>query len=191
MSAGLLAAAGCANKPVTAHTPQTAIPASDTSYQDLAPGQRLRIVVPVLTSGKREAPKLAASINGKEMLFTKGDLAGYEVSEYTAEKRHGGRVELRFTSAAITKDGKTSQETQPPALPLALPQKPQHIRLLYLIRNSQADHNMAIVAAKKRPALEAFTKRLKSRPDICGSESEIFCVWVPAGIAVRPEAVAN
>jgi hypothetical protein len=191
MSAGLLVAAGCANKPVTAHTPQTAISASDMSYQDLAPGQRLHIVVPVLTSGKREAPKLAASINGKEMVFTRGDLAGYEVSEYTAEKRHGGRVELRFTSAAITKDGKTLQETQPPALPFALPQKPQHIRLLYLIRNSQADHNMAIVAAKKRPALEAFTKRLKSRPDICGSESEIFCVWVPAGIAVRPEAVAN
>jgi hypothetical protein len=48
---------------------------------------------------------------------------------------------------------------------------------------------MAIVAAKRLDTLNAFTKRLRENPSVCeGKEEEIFCSWVPAGIAVRPES---
>jgi hypothetical protein len=46
---------------------------------------------------------------------------------------------------------------------------------------------MAIVAAKRVEALNAFTKRLKENPALCGTEEGIFCSWVPAGVAVRPD----
>ena len=36
-----------------------------------------------------------------------------------------------------------------------------HIRLIYLVRSSQADHNMAIASASELAALDAFTTGLK------------------------------
>ncbi len=56
-----------------------------------------------------------------------------------------------------------------------------------LVRNSQADHNIAIAASKDLPALKAFVERLKANPDICEQDTTVFCTWVPAGVAVRPE----
>jgi hypothetical protein len=52
-------------------------------------------------------------------------------------------VRLRFRWAEITKDGKTVHEANPPTLPFTLPRGTGHIRLVYFVRLSQADHNMA------------------------------------------------
>ena len=83
------------------------------------------------------------------------------------------------------------QEAHAPTLPFALPLKAQHIRLIYLVRSSQSDHNMAITASKSLEALNGFTNRLKGSPDVCKLDGEVFCSWVPAGIAVRPEAPSS
>ena len=115
------------------------------------------------------------------------DLAGYETLYYAVEGSKGGKVRLRFASAEVTKDDKTTAETQPAALPFPLPAKPQHLRLLFLIRSSRSDHNMAILGAHDQRSLVAFTDRLKEDPDACRASRAVFCAWVPAGIAVRPQ----
>ena len=129
-------------------------------------------------------------MNGNTISLSTDSPVGYEISYYSVVGRRGGAVKLKFTSAARTANTKTVAEPKPPLLPFPLPRCGQHIRLVYLIvRSTQADHNMAILAAKHLDSLDAFTTRLKANPSVCttGASDDIFCSWVPAGIAVRPE----
>lgn len=177
------------------HAPATinSAPANNNSYMDLTPGERLRITVPVLNSAPGLNPggyRIATDsheTNDKTIMLSAPNLAGYEVSYYAIERHANGKVRLRFTSAEMTRNGTTTPEAVAPALPFPLPPKTQHVRLIYLVRSSQSDHNMAITASKNLDALNVFTSRLKGDPDFCKADSEVFCSWVPAGIAVRPE----
>jgi hypothetical protein len=165
---------------------------SDNSFLDLKAGGRLRIIVPVVKSGGYQvaaepAKPLGDTPQGKTMVLSGDGLAGYEISRYSINRAAGGRVRLRFTSAQITKEGATVEGTRAPALPFALPSAAEHIRLIYLIRNSRADHNMAITASRDLDALNAFTTKVRVNPEACKQNGAVSCVWVPAGIAVRPE----
>jgi hypothetical protein len=165
---------------------------ADNSFLDLKPGGRLRIVVPVVTSGGYQVATEPAkpqgdTPQGKTMVLSANGLAGYEVSRYSINRAAGGRVRLRFTSAQITKEGTTVEGTHAPGLPFALPSAAAHIRLIYLIRNSRADHNMAITASRDLDALNGFTAQVRVNPEVCKQNGAVSCVWVPAGIAVRPE----
>ena len=121
------------------------------------------------------------------MTFSAADLTGYEIAHYAIKGGRNGTVLLRFTSAEITKDGKTVHEANAPTLPFMLPRGTGHIRLVYLVRVSQADHNMAILASKHLETFNTFTAQLRSAPGICKCDGEVFCSWVPAGVAVRQE----
>jgi hypothetical protein len=164
---------------------------SDDSYTDLASGEQLRIVVPLLKSGGYRSRADSELRTGATIILSAGDLIGYEVFHYSVRAQRQGRVALRFNSAEITKEEKTVPDLNTPTLPFVLPSKPQHVRLIYFIRNSRSDHNMAIAGAKDLTALDAFTNRLKVDPSVCNREGEVFCAWIPAGIAVRPEGSAS
>ena len=186
----LIAPAGCSRKSIpTPAAPN--ISKADDSYMDLEPEWKLRIVVPLLKSGGFRpaitSPQTSPQTEGNTITISAADLIGYEVSHYIAKDKGNNRVRLQFVSAEATRDGKTAPEPNPPKLPFSLPRRTGHIRLVYLVRVSQADHNMAIVASKRPEAVNAFTRRLKENPGICGKEEGVFCSWVPAGIAVRPE----
>lgn len=170
------------------HAPASQTPVADNSYLDLAPGGSLRIVVPLLKSGALPLETLLLQQDGDTFLVSAANLAGYDISFYSIDRAPHGRVRLKFTTAEITRDSKTVSDSQAPALPFALPLTPQHIRLFYFVRKSQSDHNMAILASKNLAALNTFTKQLENHPDVCGTDGEISCSWVPAGIAVRPES---
>jgi hypothetical protein len=180
---------GCVRKSVIVGAANT--PPKDNSYEDLAPGWRLRILIPLLNSGGYSATMDSGREVGGTTLLSAANLAGYEVSYYSIEKRAGGKVHLRFESAEVTKNGETKQEKAEPKLPFALPTKNQHIRLIFLVRQSVADHNMAISASESVDALNAFMSRLKNDPDACKPEGEVFCSWVPEGIAARPEPLSS
>jgi hypothetical protein len=181
----LFTSIGCVHK---TPAPASPAPVADNSYLDLAPGGSLRIVVPLLKSGALPVETQPIQAEGNTFLVSAANLASYDVSYYFIDPAPHGRVRLKFTAAEITRDSKTVSGSQPPALPFALPLTPQHIRLFYLVRKSQSDHNMAIIASKNLAALNTFTKRLESRPDVCRTDGEMFCSWVPSGIAVRPES---
>lgn len=180
----LFASVSCLHKTIA---PAASTPAAGNSYIDLAPGGSLRIVVPLLKPGALAAGMQSVQRDGNTFLVSAANLAGYYVSVYAIERAPHGRVRLRFTSAETTRDGKTLPGSQPPALPFALPMTAQHIRLIYLVRKSQSDHNMAVVASKSVDALDAFTEQFLGHPDVCRTDREISCSWVPTGIAVRPE----
>jgi hypothetical protein len=177
----------CAHRNNQVQTPQAALP-SDNSYMDLAAGGRIRVMVPLLKSGESKVViGSQQQQNGNTIVLSAGNLVGYQMSYYFVEGRSQGRVRLRFIGAQTTRDGKTEALTTEPRLPFVLPAKAEHIRLIYYIRNSESDHNMAIASSRDMEALGAFTKRLEHDPSVCGSRGEVFCSWVPAGVALRPE----
>ncbi len=177
---------GCSRQRVSVPVGGVTSPA-ENSYLDLEPGYQLKIVNPLLNSpgGRSEtAPQQSA---GNTIVLSAPNLMGYQVTYYTIEGSPHGKVRLRFASAETTRNGKTSPETIPPVLGFSLPSGKNFVRLIYLVRVSQSDHNMAITASKNKAALSAFTEELKENPAVCGQQEQVFCSWVPAGIAVRPE----
>jgi hypothetical protein len=187
ISMGLLEGTiGCVRQQVPLSTPGGTV-RNDNSYMDLEPGSVLRIVMPLLKPGAVGSGLAEREVNGNTITLSADDLAGYTTAHYsvTGNKRSG--VRLRFLSAEETRNGNTIPMPQPPKLPFDLPQRTEHLRLIYLVRVSQADHNMAIVGSKRVDAVDAFTKRLREEPAICKTSGDIFCSWVPASIAVRPE----
>ncbi len=182
----LVGSVACSHKEVIVATPPKAV-RSDNSYVDLQPGWTLRIVLPLLNSGKISSDLIAQEVKGNTISLSAPDVAGYSMSHYTVNGKQGVGVRLRFVSAEETRNGETIQTMSPPALPFELPRKTGNVRLIYLVRVSQADHNMAIAASKSIEALNAFTKRLREDPSVCHINPDVFCSWVPAGIAVRPE----
>jgi hypothetical protein len=149
------------------HPPAASEPFVENAYLDLEPDSKLRIVLPL---SKAE-----------------GASSGFEIAHYHVAAQRRGRVRLQFLSAEVTDDGKTTPESRPPVLPFALPSKAAYIRLLYLQRLSQTDHNMAVVAADRMDILERATRQIRADPNSCHSDSKIICSWVPAHVAIRPE----
>lgn len=182
----LFGLSGCMKKISQAPAPQTNL-AVDNSYLDLVAGGKLRVVVPILKGGDTAVDASRAQTAGSTITLSAGNLLGYRVAYYFVEGRPHEQVRLRFIAAQITKDGKTDALPSEPALPFALPAKAQHIRLIYYIRASQSDHNMAIAGAKDLNVLAEFTKRFEANPGVCGSTPDVFCSWIPPGVAVRPE----
>ena len=161
---------------------------TDDSYVDLTPDWKLRVVIPLLNSGGFIPPIKTQRTEGNTITLSSKDLVGYQVSHYAIKDKGRTGVRIEFVSAEATREGNTIVEVRPPSLPFSLPRRSGHIRLVYLVRaSSQADHNMAIVAARQVDALNAFTRRLQQNPDLCSEKQGIFCSWVPAGVAVRPE----
>ena len=166
------------------------------SYIDLQPGWRLSVITPMLKAGAhRVAPQKAQAEatgnTGRELTLTVSaapDFLGYERSYYRVEPRRGGGVKVRFSSAETVQDGKTAAQNRPKLPLFQLPRQARHVRLVYLVRGSGADHNMAIIAAARPEHLDALTRQLQSDPaNGCTSQDRGICQWIPAGIAVRPE----
>jgi hypothetical protein len=142
--------------------------------------------MPLLKSGGFRANLHTQEAKGSTITLTADDLIGYITYQYAVTGKNGS-VRLKFLSAQQTKEGRTLPVAPPPPLPFNLPWTPQHVRLVYLVRSSQADHNMAIIASKNRNSLDAFTTLLQKDPETCKATKATFCSWVPSGIAVRPE----
>ncbi|MBV8810820.1 MAG: hypothetical protein JO033_19300 [Acidobacteriaceae bacterium] len=181
---------GCSRQRVSVPVASTTSPA-DNSYMDLGPGYELKIVTPLPNSPGGRIETAPQQSEGNTVVLSAPNLIGYEVSHYAIEDGRHGKVRLIFASAEMTKNGQTSPEATAPPLPFSLPSGKNFVRLIYLVRVSQSDHNMAITASKSRAALSAFTEELKENPAICEQNGQVFCSWVPAGIAVRPEKVTQ
>lgn len=167
--------------------PVPSAPPADNEYRDLTAGSRISVVVPYLKSGGYVTRAGPATEENGVLTMSAPDLIGVQVSHFAIEGKADQRVRLRFLSADTTRDGKKTTEERAPALPFALPKGYRHIRLIYFVRSSQADHNMAIAASKTMPGMNEFTKRMHADPSVCEKRGAVSCVWVPLGIAVRAE----
>ena len=175
----------CAPRRVQVTTPAATEP---STYIDLQPGWRLRVVTPILRSGGYRLQPVDQQADGKTIAVSTGtDFLGYEIAYYAVRARGRG-VRVEFSAAEISQDGKTTLQTQPVAHLFQLPRSARYVRLIYLLRTSQADHDMAVVATGEMDTLATLTHQVQADPSSgCRSESARFCSWIPAGIAVRPE----
>jgi hypothetical protein len=164
-------------------------PVADRSYVDLQPGWRIRTVTPILKSGKYK-PELieTADAGGSVGLSAGGGFIGYETSYYAVTSGQGPGVGIEFVSAETTIDGKTSRKPQPLLRLFDFSVNARYVRIIFLMRVSAADHNQAILAAGRPDNLNRLTQQVEADPAAnCRSQGETQCVWVPEGIAVRPE----
>lgn len=181
--------AGCASR--TTRMGATPAGSANNDYLDIQAGWRLTAVTPILKSGGfvLKTPDKLISSNGLT-LSAGTDFVGYEVAHYEVKGPRGGHVRVEFDSAEVTKEGKTQPQPQSIAPLFQVARRPTYLRLIYLIRISQADHNMAVVAARKIDALDAITRQIQTNPtDGCKVDQRASCVWIPDGIAVRAEVL--
>ncbi len=180
-----ISVAGCA-----VHKPHEDMGAFvDKSYVDLEPGWRIRVVTPILSSGKFKMQPKEFHAGGKtEALQAGGDFLGYETDYYAVSARNGNGVVVRFGSAEFTGNGKSSKRSQPLVPLFDLPESVRYVRLLFLTRASQTEHDQPILGSSSLADLDALRKRVEeSPPENCKIQPEGVCSWVPAGIAVQPE----
>src|SRR5450631_1431929 len=152
---------GCASR--TARMAATSTGSANNDYLDIQPGWRLTAVTPILKSGGYVLKTSDKPISSNGFTLSAGtDFVGYEVAHYEVKGQRGGRVRVEFNSAEVTKEGKTQPEEQS-VLPLfQVARRAIYLRLIYLIRISQADHNMAVVAARKIHALNDLTRQVQT-----------------------------
>ena len=180
---------GCASR--TARMAATPAGSANNDYLDIQAGWRLTAVTPILKSGGYvlKTPDKPTSSNGFT-LSAGTDFVGYEVAHYDVKGQRGGPVRVEFNSAEVTKEGKTQPQPQSIAPLFQVARRRIYLRLIYLIRISQADHNMAVVAAPKTDALDAITRQIQTNPaEGCRVDRHASCVWIPDGIAVRAEVL--
>jgi hypothetical protein len=158
---------------------------------DLQPGWRIRVVTPVLKSG-RYAPdfKTMPSSSGATELSAADELVGYEASYYRVIPAARSGVSIEFKSSTVSIGAKESQNQQPVVLLFQMPKAARHVRLVFLVRVSHADHNQAILAASELDELDRLTKEVEADPATnCKSRDASYCEWVPEGITVRAEKI--
>jgi hypothetical protein len=193
---GLLTGCAARTRRISAAGAKPVVPApapQPGTYIDLQPEWRVRVVIPILKSGGYVLKELATETVGKTVTVdTGGDFLGYEIAYYTVQGRRGGGVRIDFASAEGTRNGVTASETKSIAPLFQLPRRARYVRLIYLIRVSQVDHDMAVVAARDIGSLNALTLRVQANPgEACRDGRDESCSWVPQGIAVRPEVERN
>jgi hypothetical protein len=182
--------AGCAAKhgPVAAVKPH---PEHSREFVDLQAGWRLRIIAPVTKSGSYTVGTKPMSQQGKVItLKASDDLIGYETSYWALTARPGGGLSIRMTSALLTKAGVPEPILKPTRAAVHVPKYARFIRLFYLLRKSDADHDMAVLGAGRMDRLESLTQALRESPrNACVDQprDRTYCEWVPAGMAVRQE----
>jgi hypothetical protein len=160
------------------------------TYVDLQPGWRVRVVTPVLKSGKYVSDfKGIPSSGGAIELSAGSDFVGYETSYYRVSPAAQSGVSIEFVSSTVTIEGHESRKSWPIVRLFQMPPTDRHVRLLFLTRVSSADHNQAILAAKELNELDRLTELVEVDPATnCRAPSDIeYCEWVPEGIAVRAE----
>lgn len=171
---------GCATR-----APRQALMPS-REYQDLQVGHTIRVITPLLRSGGLQLAGQAVARQGPEgqldvTVDSKAEFLGYEEALYAVEA--GLRIRLRSAVSVIA--GVRTPQTAPRVPLFQLPRRTRSVRLLYLLRSSAVDHNMAILAAPDAAFLERLTAAVRTDPT-AGCVAP-HCVWVPAGVAVRPQ----
>lgn len=116
---------------------------------------------------------------------------GYETSYYRLRRKPWTGLDIQFRSAQETRNGVTETTPNPRVKLFQLPRGWRYVRLIYLRRASQSDHDMAVLAASDADVLASATKKVQTDAAACRGTKEFSCAWIPAGIAVIAERRQN
>jgi hypothetical protein len=170
----------------------TAAPGAQPDYVDIESGWRLQIVAPVTRDGTGAIMASAAADQDQATrtvtMKASDNLIGYETAFWDVAARAGGGIQLILTKAQMTRDGVPADIPAPTKAMLHVPKQARFLRLFYLIRKSESDHEMVMGGVDRADRLESFTTELRAHPtEACQTRSHIYCEWIPYGMAVRPE----
>lgn len=155
------------------------------SYVDLQPGMRVRVITPLLKSGGFVLKPVEQSEEGRTITLKAGDeFQGYETAYYTL----GPTSRVVLTAVSMNREGEVSRTQKSIAPRMRVPRRMRHVRLLYTLKVSDADHNMAVLGARDMARMAALTQAVQAQPaTACKSNRNEYCEWIPAGVAVRVE----
>ncbi|MGH9640382.1 MAG: hypothetical protein ACRD3Y_09995, partial [Bryobacteraceae bacterium] len=165
-------------------------PVNPSAYVDLVPGCRLRVVTPLFASGTRKCAlaKLLSETGSSTTLKAPPGFVGYETAYYLLKPRSDHRgSSITFQYATTTKSGVVTRENRLRKQLFHVPRDIRFFRLAFLIRESRSDHNMALVGTYRKDILNDWTAAILADPGACANHRRRVCLWIPAGIAVRPE----
>lgn len=144
----------------------------------------VQVVIPILRSGGYVLPSLKAEGSGGSQTVEAGsDFLGYERDFYSVS-REGTGVRVQFRRGQVWENGKM-HSTHSPRLRFFV-NGSRHVRLVFLTRLSNADHDMAIVSSDDPAALAVAAREITAHGQ-CLDSAEVQCTWVPNGVAVTPE----
>ncbi len=166
--------------------PKDAPVSTENSFTDLSDGAKLAIVVPMLKGKDKRILFDEVSTEGQTITLKAPKVLGVQVSHYQAVGTDDGKVTLTFERAEAMVNGNNQPLATAPPLPFALPGPKRFVRLLFLVRVSSADHNMAILAADSKDELKRKTAMVQRDAGACKSDEFSACTWVPQSVAVRP-----
>lgn len=178
----------CSSRRLQAPAP-TAARANGREYVDLQPLWRLQVVTPIRDADRLRITGVQSDPSRREIVAAVDESFAYEIAFYAIEPRRGDGVRIRFRSAQLVRDGKPSAMARSTLRIFdELPRHIRFIRLLFLTRASQADHDMALLASDKQESLDLLTRSIKLEGAAgCRVHLRSHCSWIPAGVAVRPE----
>lgn len=163
----------CLHHTVDTEARKPASSPSPVDFVDLQPGWKLRVVVPMLRSGGYILPSLKQEANGNT-IETGEDFLGYEQAYYRIMPRRNGGIRIRFSHAEVWEAGKTHTRPKPILQLFGQAASARHVRLVYLVRESKADHNMAILSSNDVSALGELTRALTDHAE-CRSSQNADC----------------
>jgi len=170
--------------------PNPTTPLVARGYVDLKAGWRIRVVTPITRSGTFQVQTAPTEDSTHSVTLNSGDdFLGYELAYYAVPALPSDGVAVSFVRAERNVSGATRKEAHPQVRLFDLPESYRYIRLVFLTKLSQADHNEAIIAALNVADLEDLTEQLQASPETnCKRESRGICSWVPIGISVQAES---
>lgn len=179
---------------VPAPGPGTAAPVR--SFVDLELGWRLTVITP-MRKDRGAADWKYGQANTRTETTQAGGVAninvtieldpstlfGFERTLYSVEA-----TGLRWVESMRNLNGNETKAAGPLLDIFGGKARKQRMRLLFLTRGSDLNYNMALLRAKDAKAMEALTQKVRLAPaTACTGD----CVWVPPGVAARPEKPAG
>lgn len=161
----------------------TDVPNSSSDFVDLAPGE-LIVVVPLLESGGYILPSLQVHGSGNQRTAEAGrGLIGYQTDTYKIKRKAEG-IQVQFEKGVVWLNGRT-YAAHSPRLTLFGKSTRRYIRLIFLTRVSDVDHDMAVVSADDYQSLGLATAAVLGHAT-CYNSGGARCAWIPNGVGVRP-----
>jgi hypothetical protein len=172
-----------------ASAPGSLVPAR--TFVDLQPGWRLSLVTPLRRDSATEAwrygqPNVKTeTTNGLNVTISvnPGSQFGFERTAYAVLAKG-----LAWQESVRNLEGKEERAVEPILKLFPKPAGTQRLRLLFLTRASDLNYNTALLSAPNQSAMEAFTLAVRANPDqACLPGKSQTCIWIPPGVAARPE----
>ena len=157
------------------------------SFLDLQPGWRLSLVTPLRRDSATDSwrygqPNIKTeTTNGLNVTISVNPDSqfGFERTVYAVLPKG-----LAWQESVRTLEGKEERSLEPILKLFPQPARTQTLRLLFLTRASDLNYNTALLSAPNPGAMEAFTAAVRANPEQACRQN---CIWIPPGVAARPE----